>query len=321
MDDKYLNIYIRYCEGSVPVLLEMPHSGLARLEPNDLPQSIASKFNFEEFDRIVGFGCDASVPEMTGFNDLLKELDTYRLHNDLARVYCDTNRDRYEASDLAFEDGSPNDHHHGVIWIRDIPVGLDLSLSTEALEKLIRERPITLKAPLTKKEFEAYMSQFYDPYHEAIRRLHKQIVAEHGYCIHLALHSMPAFSLKKICGGYVCGKKASRGRFDITKNTLPDIILIHNDHRSTLRDLVVKLKRIFRQSGRLIVEDGQGPFKGDIGVTKKYGSPFKAGVSVIGIEHVAHDLEPERHLGRPTVNLGKAHELQSTYFEAIANLC
>ena len=318
MADQNVNKYISYFEGSTPILLEMPHSGLTGLSLAQIPHCLSSKADVDEFTKIVGFGCDASVPEMTGIHGRLRSLNPYGIYNNLARVYCDTNRDKEDVSGWALEGKDPNSHHHGIIWIRERLGGLDLSLPVEELEKIVDQCKKTMKAPLTQEEFDNLMKEVYDPYHATVRRLQDQIVEDHGYCIHLAFHSMPPFSTRKIYGGYIFGQKATRGSFDMAKNTLPDVILIHNNFKAADKNVVDTVRWAFESEG-LIVEDGQGPVLGDIGVTKKYGNP-RMGFNIIGIEHVAHDTEPERHLGSPLVNTAKAMAFQASYEKVVKSL-
>lgn len=322
MTEKNLNNHIHAVEGTKPMLLEMPHSGLVGFEPTDIiHHCLAHKLNCDsgQFRKAAGGGCDSSVPEMTGFHDLLNNRGLYGIYNDLARVLCDTNRERTEVSDWAVEGGSTNDHHHGAIWASVPLTDVDLSLSDEKLKEMLNNKAErTLKQPLTRVEFDMYMKETYDQYHAELQRLHKKMISEYGFGIHVALHSMPPFSVKKINGAYILGQKAERGPFDPDRNTLPDVILIHNGYKAANKVLVESLRHSFQSAG-LIVEDGKGPFIGNIGVTKKYGNP-ELGVNVIGIEHVAHDLEPERHLGNPTVNLPEARKLQSVYRKAISRL-
>lgn len=318
MNSKYVHSF----EGTSPILLEMPHSGRIGLQmPNDIPSVLAKKVRFlsKAVRQTIGFGCDSAVPDMSGFAHLLAVSKLSGVSNDLARVYCDTNRSKTEVSDWAVEDKDHQKNHHGIIWARTVLTGLDLSFPTGRLEIIVdRLAEKMLKSPLSADEFQELMSEVYDPYHEAIQHHHKRIIEKHGFCIHLALHSMAPLSVTKVYGGYVCGQKATRGSFDLEKNTLPDVILIHNNFASADKVLVQCVRDAFESAG-LIVEDGQGPFLGNIGVTKLYGDP-KRGINIIGIEHVSHDIEPERHLGNPAVDTGKALALQPVYKAAIENL-
>jgi len=316
------NKYIYSLEGTRPILLEMPHSGLGGFYSTDqLPPNIAAKIRFRspKVRNTVGSGCDSAVPHMSDVFNLRNSYDLSLVFNELARVYCDTNRSKNEISGWALEKENADQHYHGIIWAKTLLTDVDLSLDQESLEAIFKEKSEkTLSEPLTMSEFNTLMEQVYDLHHAKIRYLHQSSIRRHGFCIHLALHSLPAMSVKKVLGGYVMGQKSNRGPFDLEKNTLPDIILIHNNYKSTDKVLVDKVRHAFESAG-LIVEDGQGPFLGDIDVTKIYGNPRK-GVNVIGIEHVTHETEPKRHLGIPEVNFAKSGEFQKVYRQAVINL-
>ena len=62
----------------------------------------------------------------------------------------------------------------------------------------------------------------------------------------------------------------------------------------------------------MIVSDGAGPFAGSNGVTGMYGKPAE-GINVLGIEHVTHGIETDRHLGGVNVNIVKSASMQKAY--------
>ncbi len=314
--------FVNFFEGNTPVLLEMPHSGFKGIETtHSVPGVIKSRIRFhsDEVRRTIGFGCDAAVPEMSGFFELTAKLNLSGIYNDLARVYCDTNRGRSEVSGLAVEGYDTDKYHSGVIWGRTIPSEVDLTLSPEQLEEVVkRQCEKTLNTPLTGSEFEILLRKVYDPYHEAVTKLHRMAIERHGYCVHLALHSLPPVAVTSVNGGYVCGKKAKRGAFEQAENTLPDVILIHNNFKAADIFFIERIRHVFQSAG-LIVDDGEGPFAGNNGVTKLYGNPEKR-VNVIGIEHVTHDIEPKRHLGNPEVNFKKARMLRTVYEQAVRSI-
>ncbi|OGM99984.1 MAG: hypothetical protein A3B91_03240 [Candidatus Yanofskybacteria bacterium RIFCSPHIGHO2_02_FULL_41_29] len=316
------NAYIYDSDGRKPVFLEIPHSGLCGLSTLDnVPLAIGNKIRYDSraVKGTVNSGHDQAVPLMSACLDLASRYRLPLIFNNLARVFCDTNRSKDQVSDWALEGGVPNEHHHRVIWARTMLSGVDLSLPMEELEAIVKERcEKTLSEPLNESQFDSLMKQVYDPYHTGIQFHHHASIKRHGFCIHLALHSLPPSSVRKVLGGYVTGVKASRGSFDLAKNTLPDIILIHNNYKAADK-ILIKLVRNAFESGGLIVEDGQGPFLDDIGITKIYGNPRRS-VNVIGIEHVTHDIELDRHLGGTRLNKGKAKEMQKYYEQAIINL-
>lgn len=315
--------FINSHEGKGPVFLEMPHSGLIGIvnSPNGLPDAIASNLRFSSaaVRRTLIFGCDVAVPVMSGYYELINFIGVSGLMNNLARVFIDTNRDRNEFSGLAVEGEAMDANHHGVIWSRTLPTDIDLSLSEKDLEAAVSIRCERIfQLPFAKHEFERLLNSFYDPYHKIIKEQHERTVSNCGFCVHLAFHSLPPFSVKSVNGGYVLGKKASRGSFDLVKNELPDIILIHNDFRAADKDIVDKIRKVF-EAGGLIVEDGKGAFLGDRGVTKIYGNPQK-GVHVIGIEHVTHGIEIGRHRDSLAIDSERAKKFQEVYKNVVLKL-
>ena len=306
---------IHSINGTAPILLEMPHSGRIGLETmTDVSEIIASKIRFdsENVRKTIGFGCDAAVPEMTGYDNLISTFNLSGIRDDLARVYLDMNRDKKEISGLVLADIDPKKYHHGIIWARTILTGIDLSQPIERLEKIVKNQcELLFDHPLTQGELDSFLQEFYEPYHTAIKNHHTRIKAQHGSCIHLALHSLPAVSITTVNGGYVLGEKKVKGE-------LPDIILIHNNFRSADKKIIEKIRNIFQSAG-LTVENGTGPFLGDNGVTAMYGNP-QQNIHVIGIEHVTFDVEPERHLGNPMVDIDKAKKFQTVYKKIIEKL-
>jgi N-formylglutamate amidohydrolase len=310
-------------EGKNPILLEMPHSGLNGYNLiNDIPHYITRKLRRSKaVQNTIGSGCDSAVPQMSGFITLKNYREVSTLHNTLARVFCDTNRSREEVSDWALEDGIPLEHHHGVIWARTVfsDEKLDLSLQQEWLEAIVRANCEKMfSEPLTGDEFEKLMTEHYDVYHANIRYFHRVLKEKYGVCVHLALHSLPPFLVEKVWGGYIFGQKATRGPMNKENRTMPDIILIHNNYQAADKRYVDAVRSAFEEAG-LIVEDGKGPFRGDIGVTNIYGDPYN-GIHVIGIEHVTHDTEPFRHLGNPSVNAEAAWKYPPAYSKAVSNV-
>lgn len=313
--------YIRIVEGSAPILLDIPHSGTIGLNgPEGVPEIIAERvrWNSEAVRRTAGFGCDAAVPQMTGFSALAKEFGLSRVSNELARVWSDPNRDLKDLSGRAVEGYPPDNFPHGLLWARTVPYGLDLSQSQERIEAARAQFENVFDRPLKPAEFKALLAEVYTPYHAALQDAHKRTIASDGRVLHLALHSAPPVSLTKVDGAYVAGAPVQRGCMDLKKRTFPDVFLIHNDFQAADPRYIEILRQTFTEAG-LIVEDGKGLFKGHDGVTGIYGNPGE-GRNVIGIEHVAHGSELGRHLGIPTVNKEAAEQFQPVYRLAIQRL-
>ena len=176
-------IYVRSFEGNTPILLEMPHSGRVGLETlNGIPDVLARKVRFvsEAVRQTIGFGCDSAVPDLSGFISQVASRRVWGISNDLARVYCDTNRGRNEVSGLALEGRPLNEHQNGVIWARTVPIGLDLTRPTEELENIVDTQcERTLETPLSNNAFQTLMNEVYDPYHAEIQAHHQRIIDLH----------------------------------------------------------------------------------------------------------------------------------------------
>jgi len=318
-------LYTLVCENDTPVLLEMPHSGSTGIgyenhrATDGLPKVLAQlvRFDSEAVRRTIGAGCDAAVPQMTGYKQLCNDGLASGIRMELARVFMDCNRARNAVSGLAVQ-GAPLDRDvHGVIWSQTMLLPTDIRIDRQRLEEQVRrEREPMLREPLTEADFEELLRLTYDAYHAGIREQHARIRAHHGICVHLALHSLPPFQVTMVDGGYVPGMPARRGRTEPGGETLPDVILIHDDFRAAQPRYVNAIRDVFTRAG-LLVEDGTGPFLGDRGVTAEYGDPNR-GIHVIGIEHVTHDgIEPERHLGGTAVDADKASAFRDAYREAV----
>jgi N-formylglutamate amidohydrolase len=297
---------------------------LAASELGGLPAGFTRLVRLEsaEVRKTLGFGCDAAAPVLSGYEKLCEQLSLSGVRNGLARAYVDCNREITDVSGLALDGADEARHQHGVIWARTVLTSVPSETLHDAarLNELVNKNcePL-LRRPLSQKEFGNLMTAGYDPYHREISAHHRRITGLHGTCVHVALHTLPAFVVAVAQGGYACGKPAARGPLDLSGNALPDVILIHNDFAAADRRYVDAIRRAFIESG-LIVSDGTGPFVGANGVTKMYGNP-RNGVHVIGIEHVTHDgIEPGRHLGSTAVDKVKARTFQSAYRQAMMNL-
>ncbi len=312
-------------EGASPVLLEMPHSGVHGIKNRvGIPDwfDLLVRHESAEVRKTLGFGVDAAAPILSGYDRLLATMPVSGVRTRLARALVDCNRERTEVSGLAVIGADERQHHHGVIWARTVVTGV--SAETLRDERQLTETVNTksepvLRRPLTRREFVELLRWGYRPYHETIAAHHDRLTALHGKCVHLALHTLPAFAVATCQGGYVCGPPATRGPLDPDTGTLPDVILIHNGFAAADRRFVDAVRKAFTDAG-LIVSDGSGPFLGSNGVTAMYGDP-ENGIHVIGIEHVTHDgIEPRRHEGDTAVANRKAVAFQSVYRQAVTNV-
>lgn len=250
---------------------------------------------------------------MTQFDARRADPTLTTLSNELSRIYTDANRDKTtDVSGRICTDFDRDKFPNGVVWARTVPRGLDFDQSHEEITAAARRQfEDIFETPLTRAEFDALMSEVYDPYHARIQQAHREIKEDHGEVVHLSLHTFPPVLGTAVDGGYCLGKVAERGLLDLKAGTFPDLLLIHNGFKAADRGKVEVVRRHFEKAG-LIVQDGFGPFLGNNGVTGIYGDP-QNGVHVIGIEHIPHGIETGRHLGSMAFNEAAAKKNQAMY--------
>lgn len=319
-----MNHLINFSPGSSRLFLEMPHSGQVGIQTLEgVPTTLASRLNrtSEAVRATLVFGCDLAVPTMTDFSARQKDPRLTTLSNDLSRVFTDSNRDkRTDVSGRILKGRDRNVFPNGVVWARTVPRGLDFQQSPELIQVAARTQfEDIFKEPLSDEEFDTLMSQIYDPYHAHIRQAHETIRSNHGEVVHLSLHTFPPVLGTVVDGAYCLGDVAQRGQFDLKRGTFPDLLLIHNGFKAADRKYIEVVRRHFEEAG-LIVQDGEGPFLGNNGVTGIYGDP-KNGVHVIGIEHIPHGIETHRHrssMDFDAVTATKHQAMYSGLFEELA---
>lgn len=306
---------INHKPGSSRLFLEMPHSGQVGIESLEgVPAALAQRLRTSEAVRAsLIFGCDLAVPTMTNFDARRSDPTLTTLSNELSRIYTDANRDKKtDVSGRICEGFDRAAFPNGVVWARTVPRGLDFNQSPETIAAAAHSQfEDIFNAPLTRPEFDALMSEVYDPYHARIQQAHREIRDNHGEVVHLSLHTFPPVLGTAVDGGYCLGKPAERGLLDLKAGTFPDLLLIHNGFKAADREKVEVVRRHFEKAG-LIVQDGFGPFLGNNGVTGIYGDPEK-GVHVIGIEHIPHGIETGRHLGSMAFDEDAARRHQEMY--------
>ncbi len=311
-----MNHLINFSPGSSRLFLEMPHSGQVGIQSFEgVPAALASRLNAasDAVRATLVFGCDLAVPTMTDFAARQQDPRLTTLSNDLSRIYTDPNRDkRTDVSGRILADRDRSAFPNGVVWARTVPRGLDFQQSPKAIQEAARSQfEDIFQEPLSVEEFDALMAELYDPYHAHIRQAHEAIRDNHGEVVHLSLHTFPPVLGTAVDGGYCLGEMAQRGRLDLKQGTFPDLLLIHNGFKAADRRYVEVVRRHFEAAG-LIVQDGEGPFLGNNGVTGIYGDPAN-GVHVIGIEHIPHGIETGRHRNSMNFDEDAAQKHQGMY--------
>lgn len=79
--------------------------------------------------------------------------------------------------------------------------------------RLSSDRDRVLASPLTRKEYEARLRDFYAPYHLALHELIQEKKAKFGYAIVLAAHSMPSVNGPRTGGVSDAGSVRARADF------------------------------------------------------------------------------------------------------------
>lgn len=285
--------------GSSRLVLDMPHSGVLGLDdPSLLPNVVRNNIRLES-DKVretLGMGVDLAVPAMTDFHN---QTDHSRVWTDLPRVALDVNRELTSTDGLAVEGYGPAKHAHGLIWRGTVPHGLDFSRGPQGVhEQAAQAMEDILHRPYTQEELEELLSLGYHPYYSALKESMDRVVEREGAAVMVALHTFPEFAPGKLVegrftGAYALGPKVPKG--PLQKRQLPDMISIHNAGAAATRPVIEVVRSTFEDAGYM-VQDGIGPFKGDMGSTVLYPN-LEEGRNVIGLEFVARGIEIDRDQG------------------------
>ena len=221
-----------------PVLVEVPHSGLQ--VPAEVEQEI------DTTPSAVLRDSDIYVDKLY---QRAPEQGATLLVSQVSRYVVDLNRGPEEV-DSAAVPRHPKARHipaRGVVW-RARTDGTPL-----------------LRAPLTERQFDRRIEQFYAPYHQALRDEAARLHREHGHLVILAAHSMPSTGRRVLGGRHV-------RRADIVPGTRG---------RSTADGRIIDLvDRHFRDAGLSVKHDD--PYRGGW-TTSRYGAP-KRGQHAVQIE-------------------------------------
>jgi N-formylglutamate amidohydrolase len=148
--------------GDSPLLVEVPHAGLA-LDPEAASWIAAPA-------RSLARDADLYVDEL--FADT-PALGGTLLCARLSRYVIDLNREEDDYDGATVVDGPARDRPRGVVW----------RLTSEGLP-VLRDR-------LPASEYQRRCAQFYRPYHAALRRLLERKRERFGFAVMLCAHSMP----------------------------------------------------------------------------------------------------------------------------------
>ncbi|MEZ4287103.1 MAG: N-formylglutamate amidohydrolase [Polyangiales bacterium] len=156
---------------AIPVIVEVPHAGL--VVPSEVENEI---FTNRE---MVLRDSDLFVDEIF---ERATELGATSLFADVARHVVDLNRSEHDIDARAVPE-HPNavgaNATRGVVWAH-----------TSNGERLLRR-------PLRIAQFERRIELYYRPYHACLRNEIDRLVAEWGFVIVLAAHSMPSTGVSR----------------------------------------------------------------------------------------------------------------------------
>lgn len=157
--------YFRFQRGELPVLIEVPHAGLA------IPEVVRSELRtpLEHVLRDADLFVDQLYAEAPGRGASMLTALTSRYVIDLNRAPDDV--DLRTVPDHPAPRGAAS---RGVVW----------RTTTDG-------RPL-LRRPLSYRQLEARLRRFHRPYHAALRAELQRLRSEHGYAIAIAAHSMPS---------------------------------------------------------------------------------------------------------------------------------
>ncbi len=241
-----------------PVIFSSPHSG------RDYPARFLaiSRLNEHEIRQSEDCFVDQLFVEMPKFGAVL-------LKANFPRAFVDVNREPYELDPEMFEDSLPD--HVNTTSIR-VAGGLG------TIARVVGTNLPIYDGKLQYDEAVQRIDKCYFPYHQAIRQLIEQKMAEFGEVLLIDCHSMPS--------------KASAGRYSMLKR--PDIILGDRFGGSCRADLCQSLEEAFVAQGFKV--SCNKPYAGGF-ITRNYGRPLN-NVNVIQVEINRSLYMDEKHLVR-----------------------
>lgn len=206
--------------------MEVPHAGLF-VDAMTLSTLLAPAM-------AIGRDADLYVDEL--FQDA-PDVGARLLVANVSRYVVDLNRKETDIDALAVEGAPRRNSPHGLIW----------RTSTDG--------SATLAAPLPKAELDRRLTAYYHPYHQTLRRLLDERVAEFGHAILLCAHSMPS--------------RGREGHQDAGKERA-DIVPGSRGRTTAAGAVIDALDRLAREFGLSVAHDQ--PYRGGFS-TGHYGRP------------------------------------------------
>ena len=222
---------LRPATQTTPVVFASPHSG------REYP------LNFLECARLDAIGLrrseDCFVDKLfEGARDAGAPLVSAMF----ARAYCDPNRERWELDPAMFVDTLPD-------WVNTTSARVGAGLGT--LARVVASGESIYRRKLSFGEAEFRIQTYWEPYHDALRRLIDDTKRNFGACLLVDCHSMPA-------------QAHSAGR------SSPDIVLGDAHGTACSPEIVRAAERILSELGFKVRRND--PYAGGY-VTRHYGRP------------------------------------------------
>jgi N-formylglutamate deformylase len=164
---------VRYLPGSTPVVLDSPHSGT----------TYPADFQFSCDLNVLRCAEDTHVDKLY---DFAPALGVHWIEALFPRSYLDANRDTTEIDVSLFDAAWPGDVATDERVLSKVRLGKGLIWRTTDDGVPIYSRKLGVA------EVQARIAQCWMPYHAAVAEAIEAAHAQHGYCIHINCHSMPA---------------------------------------------------------------------------------------------------------------------------------
>ena len=230
---------------SSPMVISSPHSG--SFYPNDLIQ--ATHLNRVDLRSSE----DCYIDELL---DSAPNLGASLIAATYPRAYIDLNREAYELDQEMFKDHLPEYINTHSIRVKD-------GLGTIA--RIVGNKKEIYARKLSWLEAQVRIKEIYQPYHQQLTQLIKEVHKKHGYCILLDFHSMPSKGLPLT---------------DQRNAKTVDIVLGDVNGTSCSEIISDQAEKIFSDLGYSVLRNK--PYSGGF-ITKNYGQPH-LGVDAIQIE-------------------------------------
>jgi N-formylglutamate deformylase len=235
-----LNQYISVITGSMPLVLDSPHSGTS------YPQDF-------------GYVCDLSIlrrAEDTHVEKLYSfapALGAAWIEAHFPRSYLDANRNVTEIDTTMLADTWPHN-----LGLQDAAVKSKLKLGKGLIWRTTDDGVPLYGRHLSASEVEQRIANCWHPYHAAVKQAIDDAHARHGYSIHINCHSMPAVS--------------SSHATEFPGLVHADFVIGNRDNTTSSKELVLYIQELLIKYGYSTTLNH--PYKG-VELVRRYGQPVQ----------------------------------------------